>query len=78
MRILGILFLISSLTLGVIGTAHAGHDNGKGNGGNNNGKGNGKGGSISAPELDPGALGSGLTLAAGLVLLLNERRRSDS
>jgi hypothetical protein len=33
------------------------------------------GGGYNAPELDPGAVGSGLAFLAGAVLLLAERRR---
>jgi hypothetical protein len=64
--------LAIALSVGAIGIANAGTDNGNGNGGVNNGNQNGH---QSAPELDPTALGSGTMLLAGGFLLLNERRR---
>jgi hypothetical protein len=74
-RFSGILILAIGLAFGVIKAAHAGVDNGKGNGGQNNGNQNGRG--QNAPELDPSAIGSGIALLGGGMLLLGERRRRN-
>jgi hypothetical protein len=63
------------LVVGAINLAHAGTDNGNGNDGQNNGK---QKGHDSAPELSPSALGSGLVLLLGGVIILQERRRTQS
>jgi hypothetical protein len=72
LRFLGTSALTIALAIGAIGTAKAGTDNGNGNGGLNNGNQNGR----QVPELDPIALGGGILLLAGGVLMLHERRRS--
>lgn len=64
-RILALLFLALALTFSIVGFANAypGGDHGWG---------------YSAPELDPTALGSGLALLAGGILLIAERRRATN
>lgn len=65
-RILGVFVVTTGLMFGVISPAHAYHQPlppPPGHG-------------PSAPELDPGALGSGAAILAGGVMLLNERRRA--
>jgi hypothetical protein len=64
-RILGVFVLTTGLMFGVISPAHAFHQPfpPPGHG-------------PTAPELDPGALGSGIAILAGGVMLLNERRRA--
>ena len=66
-RLFGILLLTGSLMFGAINVAQARPGNGFGNG---------NGGS-SAPELDPTALGGGLAMLVGGILVLNERRRRN-
>jgi hypothetical protein len=61
-RILAGLLMIGGLTFGAIGTTHAWDHNGPP--------------PQSAPELDPGAIGGGIMILAGGLLLLNERRRN--
>ena len=61
-RILGVFVLTTALMFGVISPAHAFHQQPPYG--------------PSAPELDPGALGSGVAILAGGVMLLNERRRA--
>ncbi|HEX4209733.1 MAG TPA: hypothetical protein VHY56_05035 [Candidatus Binataceae bacterium] len=63
-RLFGIMILAASLSFSLIGTVRA--DDGW----------HGRGGDPSAPELDPTALGSGVALLAGGIVLLNERRRA--
>jgi hypothetical protein len=70
-RLFGTIVLALALSFGMMGMANAGTDNGKGNGGMNNGNQNGRN---QAPELDPTALGSGIMILAGGLLMLNERR----
>jgi hypothetical protein len=65
-RILGAFLLTIGLTVGAIGIAHAHGWGGWGGWGND----------PSAPELDPGVLGSGAAILAGGVILLNERRQN--
>jgi hypothetical protein len=62
-RIFGAFLLTVGLTFGAIGVAHA---NGWGSWGHD----------PSAPELDPSILGSGITILAGGLILLNERGRN--
>ena len=71
LRFLRTCILAIALGIGAIGMANAGTDNGNGNGGVNNGNQNGR----QVPELDPGALGGGIMLLAGGLLMLHERRR---
>jgi len=54
-----------------------GNGNGNANGnGNDNGNGNANGNGDRAPEIDPGSIGSALTLLGfGVALLLDSRRR---
>jgi hypothetical protein len=61
------------LVLGTMNLAHAGTDNGKGNGGQNNG--NQYGRDPVAPELNSSALGGGLVLLVGGLIIIQERRR---
>jgi hypothetical protein len=65
LRILAGLLMIGGLTFGAIGTTHANDNNYQYPPPRHD----------SAPELDPGAIGSGIVMLAGGVLLLNERRR---
>jgi hypothetical protein len=74
-RILGVLLVLSAVTLATMRPVYAGTDNGNGNGGQNNGNQNGKNKDPSAPELNPSCLGEGVLLLAGSVFLLNESRR---
>jgi hypothetical protein len=67
------LLFSTLLILGMMNLAHAGTDNGKGNGGQNNGNQNGH--DPAAPELNSSALGGGLVLLIGGVMVLQERRR---
>jgi hypothetical protein len=61
LRLLAGLFMVSGVTFGIISTTHANeHHNDPPH--------------QSAPELDPSAVGGGIMLLAGGVLLLNERR----
>ena len=62
LRLLAGLFMIAGLTFGAINTTHAWDHNGPP--------------PQSAPELDPGAIGSGIVMLAGGLLLINERRRN--
>jgi hypothetical protein len=71
----GLVFAIL-LVLGSMNLAHAGNDNGNGNGGQNNGNQYGHH-DPAAPELDPSALGSGLVILVGGIVILRERRRSQ-
>ena len=63
------------LVLGSMNLAHAGNDDGNGNGGQNNGNQYGRHNDPAAPELDPSALGSGLVILVGGIVILQERRR---
>jgi hypothetical protein len=75
-RALRIVILAVSLAFGVTGVAHAqGFDNGNGNSGQNNGNQNGR--RHDAPEIDPSAIGSGIALLGGGMLLIGERRRKN-
>ena len=69
MRSLHRLLAISILSLPLIAAMPAIADNSQGNE-NQNGQGGG------APEIDPGLLGGAVTLLAGGLLILRERRRS--
>jgi len=69
MRSLHRLLAISILSLPLIAAMPAFADNSQGNE-NQNGQGGG------APEIDPGLLGGAVTLLAGGLLILRERRRS--
>lgn len=73
LRLLGTSLFLAVLICGVNGLAHAGTDNGNGNGGQNNGNQFGK--NKDAPEIDPSAIGSGIVLLSGGLLLLDEHRR---
>jgi hypothetical protein len=61
-RIVGVMVITTGLMFGLISPALAFHQQPPHG--------------PSAPELDPGALGSGVAILAGGVMLLNERRRS--
>jgi hypothetical protein len=61
-RILGVLMLTGGLMFGATGITLAGNHNYPHD-------------PSSAPELDPTALGSGVAMLIGGVLVLNERRR---
>lgn len=63
-----VVFVLSTMNLALAGT-----DNGKGNGGQNNGNQNGH--DPAAPELNSSALGGGVVLLVGGILILQERRR---
>jgi len=65
-RILGVLMLTGGLMFGVTGITHAGERDRTPYC---------PPGVSSAPELDPTALGSGVAMLIGGVLVLNERRR---
>jgi hypothetical protein len=65
-RILGAFILTTGLTFGAIGVARADRGYGPGPWGNH----------PSAPELDPTLLISGITILAGGLILLDERRRA--
>ena len=69
MRSLHRLLAIAILSLPLIAAMPALADNSQGNE-NQNGQGGG------APEIDPGLLGGAVTLLAGGLLILRERRRS--
>jgi len=70
MRSLHRLLAISILSLPLIVAMPAGAGNDQGN---QNPGGNGQG---AAPEIDPGLLGGAVTLLAGGLLILRERRRA--
>jgi hypothetical protein len=78
MRSLHRLLAVSVLALPLIAVgvlpASAGNNQGNQDNGNQNGQGqNTQGGG--APEIDPGLLGGAVTLLAGGLLILRERRR---